>query len=103
MTICTRHKTGCRRPSSRPLTRRLRAMTSTLATAKETGRRLGLGYHTRPTKVLKDGSEVGGKHASLDEVALDADGFAVVFPSTSTRSPSAFRFSPLGRYDWGRC
>ncbi|KAJ7275735.1 hypothetical protein C8J57DRAFT_1434527 [Mycena rebaudengoi] len=37
-----------------------------LAIAKETGRRLGLGDHI--------------KHASLDEMIMDADGFAGVFP-----------------------
>ncbi|EPS96169.1 hypothetical protein FOMPIDRAFT_1025507 [Fomitopsis schrenkii] len=51
-----------------------------LAIAKETGRRLGLGDHMYPAKVLKDGPAVGGKHASLDEMILDADGFAGVFP-----------------------
>ncbi|KAG0145691.1 hypothetical protein CROQUDRAFT_45420 [Cronartium quercuum f. sp. fusiforme G11] len=51
-----------------------------LAIAKETGRRLGLGDHMYPAKVLKDGPEVGGKHANLDEMILDADGFAGVFP-----------------------
>ncbi|KAJ3489254.1 hypothetical protein NLI96_g2241 [Meripilus lineatus] len=51
-----------------------------LAIAKETGRRLGLGDHMYPAKVLKDGPAPGGKHASLDEMILDADGFAGVFP-----------------------
>ncbi|EJU02272.1 plasma-membrane proton-e [Dacryopinax primogenitus] len=51
-----------------------------LAIAKETGRRLGLGDHMYPAKVLKDGPPVGGKHMSLDEMILDADGFAGVFP-----------------------
>jgi len=51
-----------------------------LAIAKETGRRLGLGDHMYPAKVLKDGPEAGGKHASLDDMILDADGFAGVFP-----------------------
>ncbi|KAH9924051.1 plasma-membrane proton-e [Fomitopsis serialis] len=51
-----------------------------LAIAKETGRRLGLGDHMYPAKVLKDGPEAGGKHASLDAMILDADGFAGVFP-----------------------
>ncbi|KAG7094907.1 hypothetical protein E1B28_005713 [Marasmius oreades] len=51
-----------------------------LAIAKETGRRLGLGDHMYPAKVLKDGPSPGGKHASLDEMILDADGFAGVFP-----------------------
>ncbi|ORX37107.1 plasma membrane H+ ATPase [Kockovaella imperatae] len=51
-----------------------------LAIAKETGRRLGLGDHMYPAKVLKDGPEAGGKHATLDEMIMDADGFAGVFP-----------------------
>lgn len=51
-----------------------------LAIAKETGRRLGLGDHMYPAKVLKDGPAPGGKHSSLDEMILDADGFAGVFP-----------------------
>ncbi|KAG8682658.1 plasma membrane H+-ATPase, partial [Ceratobasidium sp. 394] len=51
-----------------------------LAIAKETGRRLGLGDHMYPAKVLKDGPEPGGKHMSLDEMIMDADGFAGVFP-----------------------
>jgi len=33
-----------------------------------------------PAKVLKDGPAPGGKHASLDEMIMDADGFAGVFP-----------------------
>ncbi|KAJ7082195.1 HAD-like domain-containing protein, partial [Mycena belliarum] len=51
-----------------------------LAIAKETGRRLGLGDHMYPAKVLKDGPAPCGKHASLDEMIMDADGFAGVFP-----------------------
>ena len=51
-----------------------------LAIAKETGRRLGLGDHMYPAKVIKDGPEAGGKHANLDEMIMDADGFAGVFP-----------------------
>ncbi|EIM89254.1 plasma-membrane proton-e [Stereum hirsutum FP-91666 SS1] len=51
-----------------------------LAIAKETGRRLGLGDHMYPAKVLKDGPEPGGKHRTLDEMIMDADGFAGVFP-----------------------
>ncbi|KAJ7092061.1 HAD-like domain-containing protein [Mycena belliarum] len=51
-----------------------------LAIAKETGRRLGLGDHMYLAKVLKDGPAPGGKHASLDEMIMDADGFAGVFP-----------------------
>ena len=33
-----------------------------------------------PSKVLKDGPAAGGKHMTLDEMILDADGFAGVFP-----------------------
>ncbi|KAG8850678.1 plasma membrane H+-ATPase [Tulasnella sp. 330] len=51
-----------------------------LAIAKETGRRLGLGDHMYPAKVLKDGPAPGSKHGTLDEMILDADGFAGVFP-----------------------
>jgi H+-transporting ATPase len=51
-----------------------------LAIAKETGRRLGLGDHMYSSKVLKEGPEAGGKHATLDEMIMDADGFAGVFP-----------------------
>ncbi|CAE6405720.1 unnamed protein product, partial [Rhizoctonia solani] len=51
-----------------------------LAIAKETGRRLGLGDHMYPAKVLKDGPPPGGKHMSLDDMIMDADGFAGVFP-----------------------
>jgi H+-transporting ATPase len=51
-----------------------------LAIAKETGRRLGLGDHMYAAKVLKEGPEPGGKHASLDEMIMDADGFAGVYP-----------------------
>ncbi|CAE6344314.1 unnamed protein product [Rhizoctonia solani] len=51
-----------------------------LAIAKETGRRLGLGDHMYPAKVLQDGPPPGGKHMSLDEMIMDADGFAGVFP-----------------------
>ncbi|KAJ7273941.1 hypothetical protein C8J57DRAFT_1128045 [Mycena rebaudengoi] len=50
-----------------------------LAIAKETGRRLGLGDHMYPAKVLKDGPGPGSKHLSLDEMIMDADGFAGVF------------------------
>lgn len=51
-----------------------------LAIAKETGRRLGLGDHMYPAKVLKEGPAPGSKHATLDEMIMDADGFAGVFP-----------------------
>ncbi|KAF8269467.1 plasma-membrane proton-e [Lactarius quietus] len=51
-----------------------------LAIAKETGRRLGLGDHMYPAKVLKDGPPPGSRFHSLDEMIMDADGFAGVFP-----------------------
>ncbi|VDC04710.1 unnamed protein product [Peniophora sp. CBMAI 1063] len=51
-----------------------------LAIAKETGRRLGLGDHMYPSKVLKEGPPPGTKYRSLDEIIMDADGFAGVFP-----------------------
>ncbi|KAI5117549.1 hypothetical protein M0805_004374 [Coniferiporia weirii] len=51
-----------------------------LAIAKETGRRLGLGDHMYPAKVLKEGPAPGSKYQNLDEIILDADGFAGVFP-----------------------
>ncbi|KAL5480944.1 hypothetical protein ACEPAI_9885 [Sanghuangporus weigelae] len=51
-----------------------------LAIAKETGRRLGLGDHMYPAKVLKEGPQPGSKYQNLDEIILDADGFAGVFP-----------------------
>ena len=51
-----------------------------LAIAKETGRRLGMGDHMYPAKVLKDGPPSGSKQTNLDQVILEADGFAGVFP-----------------------
>ncbi|EAU89252.1 plasma membrane H(+)-ATPase 1 [Coprinopsis cinerea okayama7 len=51
-----------------------------LAIAKETGRRLGLGDHMYPAKVLKDGPGPDSKFATLDAMIMDADGFAGVFP-----------------------
>ncbi|CAL1698773.1 unnamed protein product [Somion occarium] len=51
-----------------------------LAIAKETGRRLGLGDHMYPAKVLKEGPSPDSKFRSLDDMILDADGFAGVFP-----------------------
>jgi hypothetical protein len=42
--------------------------------------RLGLGDHMYPAKGLKGGPAPGSKHASLDEMILDADGFAGAFP-----------------------
>ncbi|PPQ70859.1 hypothetical protein CVT26_014082 [Gymnopilus dilepis] len=51
-----------------------------LAIAKETGRRLGLGDHMYPAKVLKEGPGPESQYKNLDEIILDADGFAGVFP-----------------------
>ncbi|KAH7098873.1 plasma membrane H+-transporting ATPase [Auriculariales sp. MPI-PUGE-AT-0066] len=52
-----------------------------LAIAKETGRRLGLGDHMYPADVLKTGKPpAGSKFRSIDEMILDADGFAGVYP-----------------------
>ncbi|EJD40156.1 plasma membrane H+-transporting ATPase [Auricularia subglabra TFB-10046 SS5] len=51
-----------------------------LAIAKETGRRLGLGTHMYPAQVLKDGPPPDSKFRSLDEMIMDADGFAGVYP-----------------------
>jgi len=51
-----------------------------LAIAKETGRRLGLGDHMYAAKVLKEGPGPDSKFNTLDEMILDADGFAGVFP-----------------------
>ncbi|KAF9530202.1 plasma membrane H(+)-ATPase 1 [Crepidotus variabilis] len=51
-----------------------------LAIAKETGRRLGLGDHMWPAKVLKDGPPANSEYNDLDGLILGADGFAGVFP-----------------------
>ncbi|KAJ3963941.1 hypothetical protein EV361DRAFT_982279 [Lentinula raphanica] len=51
-----------------------------LTIAKETGGHLGLGDHIYPVKILEDGPTPGGKHASLDKIIMNADGFAGVFP-----------------------
>jgi H+-transporting ATPase len=51
-----------------------------LATAKETGRRIGLGDHMYPCRVPRDGPPIDGKYASFDEMILDADGFSGAFP-----------------------
>jgi H+-transporting ATPase len=47
-----------------------------LAIAKETGRRIGLGDNMYPAKVLRDGPPPGSQFNSLDEMIMDADGFA---------------------------
>ena len=41
---------------------------------------LGLGDHMYPANVLKDGPAPGNKRRSLDEMILDANGFAGLFP-----------------------
>ncbi|PWN52859.1 plasma-membrane proton-e [Violaceomyces palustris] len=52
-----------------------------LAIAKETGRRLGLGDRIYPSKILVEGQlPPGTPYKSLDEMILDVDGFAGVFP-----------------------
>ncbi|KAH9454182.1 hypothetical protein MJO29_007141 [Puccinia striiformis f. sp. tritici] len=51
-----------------------------LAIAKETGRRLGLGDNMFASKVLKDGPPAGSKYTSVDNMILEADGFAGVYP-----------------------
>ncbi|KAI9607625.1 hypothetical protein KEM48_003534 [Puccinia striiformis f. sp. tritici PST-130] len=51
-----------------------------LAIAKETGRRLGLGDTMFSSKVLKEGPPPGSKYSSVDNMILEADGFAGVYP-----------------------
>ncbi|KAJ7265427.1 hypothetical protein B0H12DRAFT_197995 [Mycena haematopus] len=51
-----------------------------LAIAKETGRRLGLGDHMYPAKVLRDGPAADSRYRDLDQLIMDADGFAGVLP-----------------------
>jgi H+-transporting ATPase len=51
-----------------------------LAIAEETGRRLGLGDNMYSAQVLMEGPSPGSKHASLDEMIMEVDGFAGVFP-----------------------
>ncbi|KNZ62104.1 uncharacterized protein VP01_13138g1 [Puccinia sorghi] len=51
-----------------------------LAIAKETGRRLGLGDNMFASKVLKEGPPPGSKFSSVDNMILEADGFAGVYP-----------------------
>ena len=51
-----------------------------LAIAKETGRRLGLGDNMFAANVLKEGPPPGGQHLTLEQMILEADGFAGVFP-----------------------
>ncbi|KDN33982.1 hypothetical protein RSAG8_12930, partial [Rhizoctonia solani AG-8 WAC10335] len=51
-----------------------------LAIAKETGGHLGLGDHMYLAKVLKDGPTPSSKQLTLNEMIMDAEGFASVFP-----------------------
>ncbi|KAF8182143.1 hypothetical protein K438DRAFT_1975682 [Mycena galopus ATCC 62051] len=51
-----------------------------LAIAKETGRRLGLGDHMYPAKVLRDGPAPDSPYRDLDQLIMGADGFAGVLP-----------------------
>ncbi|GJJ75978.1 H+-transporting ATPase [Entomortierella parvispora] len=53
-----------------------------LAIAKETGRRLGLGDHMFNASVLRDGppADDNVKSNTVDELVLEADGFAGVYP-----------------------
>ncbi|KAJ7755808.1 plasma membrane H+-transporting ATPase [Mycena metata] len=51
-----------------------------LAIAKETGRRLGLGDHMYPAKVLREGPAEDSPYRNLDQLIMDADGFAGVLP-----------------------
>ncbi|KAJ1922942.1 ATPase 4, plasma membrane-type [Tieghemiomyces parasiticus] len=51
-----------------------------LAIAKETGRRLGMGDIMFNTKVLKTGPPPGSGWEDVDQMVLEADGFAGVYP-----------------------
>ncbi|KAF9968774.1 plasma membrane H+-ATPase [Mortierella alpina] len=53
-----------------------------LAIAKETGRRLGMGDHMFNASVLRDGppADDNVKSNTVDELVLEADGFAGVYP-----------------------
>ncbi|KAJ2955398.1 hypothetical protein NQZ79_g8593 [Umbelopsis isabellina] len=51
-----------------------------LAIAKETGRRLGMGDNMFLSKTLKEGPPAGSGYADMDELVLQADGFAGVYP-----------------------
>ena len=50
-----------------------------VAIAKETGRRLGSGGRRYSREARKKRTHLDSKHSSLDEMILDADGFAGVF------------------------
>ncbi|CDS03438.1 Putative H-transporting ATPase [Lichtheimia ramosa] len=51
-----------------------------LAIAKETGRRLGMGDNMYLSKTLKEGPPAGSGYSTVDELVLQADGFAGVYP-----------------------
>ncbi|KAI9320576.1 plasma-membrane proton-efflux P-type ATPase [Dichotomocladium elegans] len=51
-----------------------------LAIAKETGRRLGMGDNMFLSEALREGPPPGSGYASIDELVLQADGFAGVYP-----------------------
>ncbi|GAB5589001.1 hypothetical protein Unana1_03901 [Umbelopsis nana] len=51
-----------------------------LAIAKETGRRLGMGDNMFLSKTLKEGPPAGSGYSDMDELVLQADGFAGVYP-----------------------
>ncbi|CDH59665.1 plasma membrane h-transporting atpase [Lichtheimia corymbifera JMRC:FSU:9682] len=51
-----------------------------LAIGKETGRRLGMGDNMFLSKTLKDGPPPGSGYTSIDDMVLQADGFAGVYP-----------------------
>ncbi|CAO3634728.1 unnamed protein product [Mucor hiemalis] len=51
-----------------------------LAIGKETGRRLGMGDNMYLSKTLKDGPPAGSGYADVDEMVLQCDGFAGVYP-----------------------
>jgi H+-transporting ATPase len=51
-----------------------------LAIGKETGRRLGMGDNMFLSKTLKEGPPAGSGYSSVDEMVLNCDGFAGVYP-----------------------
>ncbi|KAG2233702.1 hypothetical protein INT48_009446 [Thamnidium elegans] len=51
-----------------------------LAIAKETGRRLGMGDNMYLSTTLKDGPPSGSGYSNIDDLVLQADGFAGVYP-----------------------
>ncbi|KAF9979015.1 plasma membrane H+-ATPase [Actinomortierella ambigua] len=51
-----------------------------LAIAKETGRRLNMGDHMFNASVLRDGPPAEAKSSTTDELVIEADGFAGVYP-----------------------